>query len=276
MSDLFGNTLEGSLLLDEVWDTFSDGFERITIPWLNDKGERNIVKHDSNRAIQETTVLQLKLKMLKKGVNHGVGGEPWMQYSVGRTLPAKALTWNHRVEAFYRAHAEDPTNPFIVQALSKGLIGVRMLRDNVPRSVMEWLVNYHNDWHSGSGFSVVQLIKLAMQIEAFWIVKCKAEKLKAKDAGYDAKYDAFLKANAQGRMTKWKHYDCAKAFAHRLKKFDIYDKTLSWLDAETDYLHPALQYQSVLSVLHTLAPRKQNSKPQLRQDCRPDRHLSVW
>ena len=118
------------------------------------------------------------------------------------------------------------------------------------------MVDYHNDWHGGSGFSVTQLIRLALDLEAQWKVKCDRDRKTSRDAGYDGEYNEFVLSTCGGRITKWKHYDCAKSFSHRLSKFGIHEQAMKFLDAETDYLNPLLQTTSLISVLHHIVTQR--------------------
>ena len=106
MQERFGD-LKGQLLLAEVMGTFSQPHPTV-VRWFNEFGERNIIKSEDNRPIQRAVVEKYKRMILEKGLSQGVAGEPWFQYQEGRSFPVKALTWGHRTEAFYLAHAEDP------------------------------------------------------------------------------------------------------------------------------------------------------------------------
>ena len=49
--------------------------------------------------------------------------------------------------------------------LEAGLSGCRMLNEKVPNSVVEWLVSYHNTFHGGSAYTILQLLGDCQDIE---------------------------------------------------------------------------------------------------------------
>eukprot|EP00969_Alexandrium_andersonii_P270564 11959153-Alexandrium_andersonii.AAC.1 len=95
MEELFGKCV-GAIMLEKVFSVFGEG--EADIPWFSD-GRRNIVRSEQNRPIQEVVVQKYMTGIMEHGLSEDVASAPWMQYGPGRSLPARALTFNHRAES---------------------------------------------------------------------------------------------------------------------------------------------------------------------------------
>eukprot|EP00435_Cladocopium_sp_Y103_P026998 s722_g6.t1 len=81
----------------------------------------------------------LKGQLLVDAIFNKYGqGRAWMvAASTTSTLPAQAITYNHRSEAMYRAIAKEPSNPYVLKSLSTGLENVRILSSKTPIKIRE-------------------------------------------------------------------------------------------------------------------------------------------
>lgn len=91
-----------------------------------------------------------------------------MVYSGNGSLPAHAITFNHRSEAMYRAIAREPGNDYVKKGLSTGLEGVRMLQSCTPKEIRSLLCNIHNNYHEGTGETWLSIVDQASDIMRDW------------------------------------------------------------------------------------------------------------
>ncbi len=99
---------------------------------------------------------------------------------------------------------EDPENAENVYAKHlkmSGFDNVLVLRANTPKDVLEWLVEYGDDWQDGSGFSLVEQIWQTPRVHSEWMQYAKRKGItrstvpKGGPSRYDALYTAWLKEN---------------------------------------------------------------------------------
>ena len=91
-------------------------------------------------------------------------GAPWPGEAIfkwrssERTMPLLAGSFNHRAEALYRCSETCPENPYVREALERGLRQVRVLHEDTPDGVFGKLVILLNQYHHGSGCSHQDLL----------------------------------------------------------------------------------------------------------------------
>lgn len=78
-----------------------------------------------------------------------------------KAFPAELGSFNHRAEAFYRAHAEDPENYYVLEAKRKQLQRVSVLVWNTPEKVWSRLVTILNKFHGGAGANIMDYLNEA-------------------------------------------------------------------------------------------------------------------
>ena len=74
--------------------------------------------------------------------------------------------------AIYAAWEREPKNPNVAETIRAGLKSVALFSEHTPRDVLEWLIDFHNSYHSGSTFTLVQHFTLTSKIEAERKVYC--------------------------------------------------------------------------------------------------------
>ena len=107
-----------------------------------------------------------------------------------KRLPVFALSYNHRACAFYRADAEDSQNVNVESVRKRGLKRVRILASWTPEFVLRFLSTVHNRFHRGSGASVIEICKTALQLEASWRAACDHSGMSTNNPGYAKAYEA--------------------------------------------------------------------------------------
>ena len=125
--------------------------------------KKAITRHPLNSRFQ-SGVKQAYIASLKmRGIVEGVRGEAWM---MGSSTGYLALSFASLTESFYMALEDDPCNESLLLTLNKGL-ECRLLSNKMPSNIVRYLVNLHNRFHSGSGTSFVELVKMVP--DAVWL-----------------------------------------------------------------------------------------------------------
>ena len=106
-----------------------------------------------------------------------------------KRLPVYALSYNHRASAFYRADAEDPTNSNVESVRRRGLKRVRVLAAWTPEYVLRFMASVHNRYHRGSGASVLEVCKVALELECSWRASCDHTGMTSNNPGYAKAYE---------------------------------------------------------------------------------------
>ena len=79
------------------------------------------------------------------------------------------VSWGTLSQAFYLAHTMEPENKHVVAALSAGLTVAFVLHEHTSEDVIVWLRKNHNQWHWGTGTSLLELLREDVpKIEAEW------------------------------------------------------------------------------------------------------------
>ena len=69
------------------------------------------------------------------------------------------ITWGTLSTAFYEAHVMAPDNENVVASLAEGLPNAAVYHSRTPADVIRFLRDYHNQFHNGSGYSVIELLQ---------------------------------------------------------------------------------------------------------------------
>ena len=146
-------------------------------------------------------------------------GEAWMVWGdEEKRMPVYALSYNHRAAAFYRADAEDPTNPQVESVRNRGLKRVRILASWTPEFLLRFMSSVRNRYHKGSGASVIEVCKTALMLEASWRASCDHSGMSTNNPGYVKAYEATsfwafsgiagrvtMRVGRQGKADRGKH-----------------------------------------------------------------------
>ena len=248
---LFGD-LEGSLMVKKIWEVFEDSPQPVDIPWFGPSGTRNVHKHPINREVSEVVCEKYVKSVLQRGLIEDASGAPWMQYSPGRSMPALALTWNHRATAMYRCFERHGDSKFVQQAKEVGLKKVRMLKDRTPQFVVKFLCKFHNEFHEGQSMSFIEFVADVLHIEKLFKQHAKSKSITSKHPKYDDIYWEFIQNQPDHKITSWSQFDSTKSWAHTLIRFGIWDAFRTWSITHVDFLEPKLETKNVIIVCHAL------------------------
>jgi hypothetical protein len=139
-----------------------------TIPWYTASGQQNIAPHPLNLRQQSQVINEYIMKMKQFGCIPGVRGEAWLVAPSAPGEPYLAISWGSLSRAFYAAHLEDPDNVLLQVSAKRGLTGAIVFESGLPDDCVEWLRDWHNQWHSGSGVSFCQTLQLCPKVDAQW------------------------------------------------------------------------------------------------------------
>ena len=110
----------------------------------------------------------------------------------GHTYPVHMGAYNHRAEAFYRCQESFPDNGNVQLAAARGLVGVTCLSHKTPDVVFAKAIRILNEFHGGSGASVLDYFQEATDLEASWKADCFSSGLTSANPKYASLYEDFV------------------------------------------------------------------------------------
>ena len=122
-------------------------------------------------------------RVIHEGAVSGVRGQPWAQISKGGVPPYQLLSYGTLTRAIYAAHDRAPTNINVIETVKVGLQNVTLFSENTPVDVLEWLIDFHNSFHQGSSFTVLQHFDLTIKADAEWKVHCTSKGITQTSSG---------------------------------------------------------------------------------------------
>eukprot|EP00974_Lingulodinium_polyedra_P099229 9614252-Lingulodinium_polyedra.AAC.1 len=208
---------------------------------------------------QDSVLERYVASILQKGIVTGVRSEAWMVFSPGRTFPALALSYGTLAEALYVAAEREPSNPFVANALSKGLPNVRMLNEMTPSNVLSFLKTYNNEFHGGSSWTILELLDEVLDLELQWGDFRASKGITARMPNYEGLYWDFVKERCHGHFKSWKQFDSGKSLAHSLQRFNVFEDCKNWSGKYCDFLHERYDTSTVLICGHSLITKLNES-----------------
>ena len=233
------SSLKGQLLVEAVFAKYGSGI--MSIKWLSPNGERNIRRDPCNRPIMESLAEAYCDRILPSGLNVDCSGRAWMVCgSVTSHLPANAITYNHRSEAMYRAIEREPSNPFVVKALSTGLENVRMLSADTPIELREKLCAMHNNYHDGVADNWVTLLDRSGDLMQEWDVKVNGPNgtgLTTRNSQYDQHLETFIfrEKQAQGWGESLNFFKTTNVLNNHFLKYFIKEDVRAWCNEHMNF-----------------------------------------
>ncbi|CAK0892601.1 unnamed protein product, partial [Prorocentrum cordatum] len=205
---------------DQRLPFFSSGFG-------NTNGTKLLVMHDMNRRDQGAVEEDYTLKVLSMGSVPGVRGQPWAVLTADRAdpdgdgvPPYQLLTFGTLTRAIYNAISREPENPQVEATLEAGLHGAQIYSCRTPPDVCEFLMEFHNEFHQGSGYTLIQFVQLTEKSEAQW-------KAHAHSSGQDV--------TNQDKYNSPNVFNDAKASLHARKRRGMYQPAMALLGATCEF-----------------------------------------
>lgn len=260
---------KGRILSDTIHSNYTKR-KGVTIPWFNKNNEPNIRRdlvHNDRCSVGH--VHQLSENFKENGIFAEYGQPPVLRPAYrdandSGSLDADVWYWNavggaHRAEAFYKAHAEDPTNTHIQAALDRGFESCTIIFYETPSDIVRWYADAGNHGNtaknSGLGFTVKQLYRKTEEVATAWAahrnrLKAKAivdgsamptsryagagGKRKRAEGDTDASLDFFLKEGWPNMYSSEHEYHMARQGMDKLKELGIVDEYMEFLGAKAD------------------------------------------
>ena len=174
ISQIFGDHMTGSALLDSIFNTYQVG-EKVRLKFFLDNNtpdndscpfssrQQGIARHSQNQR-KHAGIKRAYIKSCQaRGIVPGVRGECWVSEPLpdqfGRKSgPFLALSFGSLTEAFFASLQIDPTNELLLRTLQRGM-EARIFTHKMPESVVKYLVKLHNRFHFGAGVSFIELMQ---------------------------------------------------------------------------------------------------------------------
>ncbi|CAK0872892.1 unnamed protein product [Prorocentrum cordatum] len=159
--------LKGLILQEKVFELYGvKGMANIVVPFFKD-GKKTMEPHPLNLRRQDVIVNQCTNLVLENGNVPGVRGEPWAVASpTTDSFPLLMISYGTLTRAVYNAHERAPGNPFVKRSIERGLQNVTVFDARLPDDVLTWLRDWHNEWHGGSRFTLIQCWQLISQMDS--------------------------------------------------------------------------------------------------------------
>eukprot|EP00959_Pyramimonas_sp_CCMP1952_P198300 4148019-Pyramimonas_sp.AAC.1 len=185
----------------------------------------------------------------------GVRGQPWAQLSAppegrdgdGRP-PYRMITYGTLTRACYRAFEEDPSNLSVRMSIEAGLENAQIYRHKTPKDVTDFLRDFHNDFHGGSGFSAIDYLKLSLKAESQWTAHAALNGMEVSNQNARQKW---LQEKFPGRFKTSNLFNEAKSTAHLLKRMNMFDEVLMLLGSCCDFTEA--KNDQLIHAIHEIA-----------------------
>ncbi|CAK0790124.1 unnamed protein product [Prorocentrum cordatum] len=251
-------------LQDAVFNVYTaPGKRGITVPWYDSNGDKTMVPHIQNERKQDQVVQECAEKVAEFGNVPGVRGQPWCTLHTSGGFPLQMLTYGTLTQAFYLAadmerkanvFEDEPgpdndyiVNPCIKLSLQKGLPNVTCFNAETPRDVVDWLVNWHNHWHSGSSFTVIQLFDWCKKLNTDF----KATKLT--DTPYASSWEYASAKYATTATRRFSSENEIKALLGTLKRHQLLTWTVEFLGKYCKFTEERFSNAAVVFNLHAVS-----------------------
>ncbi|CAK0895701.1 unnamed protein product, partial [Prorocentrum cordatum] len=223
--------------------------QRTTLHLVDDKGERIAFRHRLNQRVQKVVVLTYARGVLQNGVMAAMRAAPIVIAGDGGKM--EIIGGGTLVDSIFVAKSMQPENPHVVRALATGIPNCIEFDSRTPDDVITWVKNEHNNWHSGSKYSCLEMYNELETIEAAW----KEHKTKhnitvhgcpsSGDLRYSKLFEKFVLENFEGVFEDGAHLTNARSFANAMKEMGIWEWYKDLLGERCDFLRPGLSNQVV-------------------------------
>lgn len=255
IKERFGD-LTGCLMLQKIFQHYQVA-DKVTVPFFTTDGQRAIIRHGKNNRVQHSVVQTYASGICRSGIVPGVRGEAWFQWGPDRTYPVKAITFGTLTDAAYLCFEKYPDQFYVKATKSAGIPQVRLLHENMPESVAEWMVQYHNNFHHGSSYSFLELLQDIPSIEQGWSSHKTQLGITAKSLGgtnqHDQAYDSWLKEHHGGKIRNFEVFTKGKSAVHTLEKFGLLDNVKRYCGENCNFLEPTLRTDFVIFAIHGMS-----------------------
>eukprot|EP00435_Cladocopium_sp_Y103_P034910 s1306_g9.t1 len=183
---------------------------------------------------------------------------------MAKQWPAEAGTWNHRLEAVYRAYEAQPGHKMVVPVISRGLQKVKFVHPRIPEQIWAAFITTHNTFHQGSSASFKELLEEALKLEAGWDLEISRTNLHSSNPKYKLEYKEYVLKKSGFCLLAWS-LGCLVTWLRGclvvLLLGYLFAWSVGWLVGM--YYKDWDTYRKALSLIHTL-----QNKYQIWNDCK--------
>ncbi len=248
---------------------------RRNIEWFDVHGNPALVDHPLNTRSEEVSIEEYAESIEMNGLARSCRGEPWCQLSEGNQAPYRMITYRQLTKGFYLAYSrvdaktkknnsddnkdKDKMKAVVAMSADVGLTNTRCLHWQTPPDVVEWLRDWHNNFHGGSKVSYVEVLQNIPRMLADWEVHARSERLTYRgcgdgDSSWDALRWSWLSTRADciktGVLTSRNAFDDGKSFVNSAKSLMWYDRFITLMKQTCVFHSPKLTVENCLFNLH--------------------------
>jgi hypothetical protein len=218
-----------------------------TVDFFDDANTPQLMMHPENQRHQEIVEEEYVRKILTMGNVGQVRGRPWAIASAGDKPPYKLVSYGTLTRAIYKAAAAEPRNPNVVATLKAGLEGVEIFSHRTPVDVVRWMVLFHNEFHSGSSFSVCEVYKLVEKADSSWTAEAALKGLNVSNQALRQEYvDKLWPSKFQSANV----FNEAKATCNILKRLGLKEAIFVMLGSYADFTDASIKNEHVVHCIH--------------------------
>ena len=208
-------------------------FQNKPIPFFID-GKRTIWKHIDNQRNNKAHHDKLVASIRKNGLLWGGRGEAWIVVDEMNTFTLWSIASGSLLEAAYTCFERYKHEPNVKRALERGVRGGFIFVSKTPRSIIVWLKNFHNQFNTGHGCSVIDwLVEWPMLVVA-WKNKARHEGIASTDALYQQKmltcYNTSASQGIRDHMGGWSWINEVNVVQKYIQQHDLLDELSSYYD----------------------------------------------
>ena len=137
--------------------------DSVTLPFFGGPtGQTKLLaRHPLNNRDQRQVLEQYIDNVLENGLLASVRGQAWAVecQSDGDHQSYHLLTFGTLTEAVYEAVTRAPDNPLVIASVKSGITNALVINKRTPKDVLEWLRDYHNEFHNGSKYAFPELLE---------------------------------------------------------------------------------------------------------------------
>jgi hypothetical protein len=124
------------------------------------------------------------------------------------------------------------------------------------QDVIEWLINFHNEFHGGTSMTIIQWFGTVLKAEAEWKAVCTLKGYSQSANGVtkiQKLCEEWLNINYEGRFDTMNNFNEAKATIRSLKRLGVYDAVLHLLGEMCDFANPNINNKYIVTLFHAMS-----------------------
>jgi hypothetical protein len=122
---------------------------------------KTLRRHPENDRLQLSVVEKYAKGLESTGLVAGVRGQLWAVEGavIDGLQHYDLITYGTLTSAMYVAADRSPDNPMVKSSVEAGVEDCIILHSKTPLDVVRWMRDFHNQWHGGQGYTIMQFFK---------------------------------------------------------------------------------------------------------------------